>query len=40
MKVNGKTIKARAKVARNPLLLDEKYTGSEPKWDQIGRAHV
>ena len=33
MKVDGKTIKARAKRESNPLILDEKYMGSEPVWD-------
>lgn len=33
MKVNGKTIRAKVKATRNPLYADEKYTGSEPKWD-------
>ena len=31
--VAGIKIKAKAKVQRNPLLVDEKYTGSEPVWD-------
>ena len=31
--VNGKTFKAKPKVTRNPLFLDEKYLGSEPVWD-------
>jgi uncharacterized protein (UPF0147 family) len=33
MKLNGKTVKARAKAQRNPALHDEKYTGGEPVWD-------
>ena len=33
MKLNGKTVKARAKTLRNPALHDEKYTGGEPVWD-------
>ena len=33
MKVNGKTVKAKAKVTRNPLFADEKHTGREPDWD-------
>jgi len=33
MKLNGKTVKAKAKVHRNPLFADEHYTGSEPAWD-------
>jgi hypothetical protein len=31
--VAGIKIKVKAKVQRNPLLVDEKYTGSEPVWD-------
>jgi len=31
--VAGIKIKPKAKVQRNPLLVDEKYTGSEPVWD-------
>jgi hypothetical protein len=33
IKINGKTVKAKAKTSRNPLLVDEKYTGPEPVWD-------
>lgn len=31
--VAGIKIKSKPKVQRNPLLVDEKYTGSEPIWD-------
>lgn len=31
--VAGIKIKTKAKVQRNPLLVDEKYTGPEPVWD-------
>ena len=33
MKLNGKTVRTKAKVQRNPLMVDEKYTGEEPVWD-------
>ena len=33
MKLNGKTVRTKAKVQRNPLMVDEKYTGEEPMWD-------
>ena len=33
MKLNGKTVRAKVKVQRNPLFADEKYTGTEPEWD-------
>jgi len=33
MKLNGKTVRSKAKVQRNPLMVDEKYTGEEPVWD-------
>jgi hypothetical protein len=33
IKVNGKTVKTKHKVQRNPLFVDEKYTGTEPVWD-------
>ena len=33
IKVNGKTVKAKVRATRNALFGDEKYTGSEPKWD-------
>lgn len=33
VKLNGKTVRAKAKVQRNPLLVDEKYLGEEPVWD-------
>lgn len=33
MKLNGKTVRSKVKVQRNPLLVDEKYTGGEPVWD-------
>jgi hypothetical protein len=33
VKLNGKTIRPKAKVQRNPLLVDEKYVGTEPEWD-------
>ena len=31
--VAGIKIKAKKQVQRNPLLVDEKYTGAEPVWD-------
>ncbi len=33
IKVNGVSIKSTPKKTRNPLFLDEKYTGEEPVWD-------
>lgn len=33
VKINGKTFRPKAKVQRNPLMVDEKYTGTEPMWD-------
>lgn len=33
IKIDGKTVKTKVKVPRNPLFLDEKYTGIEPTWD-------
>lgn len=33
LKIDGKTTKTKVKVQRNPLFLDEKYTGTEPTWD-------
>jgi hypothetical protein len=33
MKLNGKTVRSKVKVQRNPLMVDEKYTGEEPVWD-------
>ena len=33
MKLNGKTVRSKVKVQRNPLMVDEKYTGGEPVWD-------
>lgn len=33
VKLNGKTVRPKAKVQRNPLLIDEKYLGTEPVWD-------
>jgi hypothetical protein len=33
MKLNGKTVRSKVKTQRNPLLVDEKYTGGEPVWD-------
>ena len=33
LKVNGTALKTKVKVARSPLFLDEKYTGTEPVWD-------
>lgn len=33
LKIDGKATKTKAKVQRNPLFLDEKYTGTEPTWD-------
>jgi hypothetical protein len=33
VKINGKTFRPKAKVQRNPLMVDEKYTGTEPVWD-------
>jgi len=33
VKLNGKTVRTKAKVQRNPLMVDEKYTGEEPVWD-------
>ena len=33
IKVNGKTVKAKQRVVRNPLFADEKYVGTEPVWD-------
>jgi hypothetical protein len=33
VKLNGKTVRAKTKVHRNPLMVDEKYTGGEPVWD-------
>lgn len=33
VKINGKTFRPKAKVQRNPLMVDEKYTGAEPVWD-------
>ena len=33
VKLNGKTIRAKVKPTRNPLLVDEKYLGNEPEWN-------
>ena len=33
IKIDGKTVPAKKTTVRNPLMLDEKYTGSEPLWD-------
>jgi uncharacterized protein (UPF0147 family) len=33
MKLNGKTVRSKPKVVRNPLFMDEKYTGEEPTWN-------
>jgi len=33
MKLNGKTVRSKVKVQRNPMMVDEKYTGGEPVWD-------
>ncbi len=33
IKVNGKAVKQKVKVARSPYAADEKYTGTEPVWD-------
>lgn len=33
IKLNGKAIKTKVKSTRNPLFMDEKYTGPEPVWD-------
>jgi hypothetical protein len=33
VKLNGKTVRAKVKPTRNPLLVDEKYLGNEPEWN-------
>lgn len=33
LKIDGKATKTKVKAQRNPLFLDEKYTGTEPVWD-------
>lgn len=33
LKIDGKATKTKVKAQRNPLFLDEKYTGGEPTWD-------
>lgn len=35
IKIDGKTFKAPKKRITNPLMLDEKYTGEEPKWHGV-----